>query len=225
MNSKFTSIAIILISIIIIFSCAYFKSLKEGLTNNDNVILMGDSVLNNANYVPTGKSVYDILKTKLSKVLNVSKDEATIKDLYEQLNKIPIELNNSETYIFISAGGNDILNDSTFSLNKGSDLARPELKRLFNTYMDFLKALRVRLGSAKINIMNLYLPSNPRYQSYKPSIDQWNKLIDEYSNKVGEMYNVVDLNSLLNNPSDFVYDIEPSESASEKIANIIYLTR
>jgi len=39
------------------------------------------------------------------------------------------------------------------------------------------------------------------------------------------MYNVVDLNSLLTNPEDFVYDIEPSESASKKIANIIYLTR
>ena len=50
-RKKFTSIIIILISILIIFSCAYFKSLKEGLTNNNYVILMGDSVLNNSNYV------------------------------------------------------------------------------------------------------------------------------------------------------------------------------
>ena len=91
--------------------------------------------------------------------------------------------------------------------------------------MDFLKALRIKLGSAKINIMNLYLPVNPRYQSYKESIDQWNQLIDENSSKIGEMYNVVDLYSLLTTPEDFIYDIEPSESASEKIANLIYLTR
>ena len=52
---------LIIISIVIIFSCAYFKSLKEGLTNNDTVILMGDSVLNNDSYVPSGKSVYDSL--------------------------------------------------------------------------------------------------------------------------------------------------------------------
>lgn len=217
-RKKFTSIIIILISILIIFSCAYFKSLKEGLTNNNYVILMGDSVLNNANYVPEGKSVFDILKSKLSNSLNVSKDGATINDLYGQLDKIPIKLNNEETYIFISAGGNDIL-------NKGAALTNSDIRQLFNSYMDFLKALRVKLGNTKINIMNLYLPANPRYQSYKESIDQWNQLINDNSSKIGEMYNVVDLYSLLTTPEDFIYDIEPSESASEKIANLIYLTR
>jgi lysophospholipase L1-like esterase len=215
---KLTSIAIIIISIVIIFSCAYFKSLKEGLTNNDTVILMGDSVLNNANYVPAGKSVYDSLKSKLSKVINIAKDGATISDLYGQLDKIPVDLNNTNTYIFISAGGNDIL-------NKRTELSSTELRRLFDSYIEFLKALRTKLGSVKINILNLYLPANPRYQTYKTSIEQWNQLIQSSSNKVGEMYNVVDLHALLTSPDDFVYDIEPSESASDKIAYLIYLTR
>jgi lysophospholipase L1-like esterase len=215
---KLTTIAIIIISVVIIFSCAYFKSLKEGLTNNNNVILVGDSILNNANYVPSGKSVYDRLKTKLSKVINVAKDGATINDLYGQLDKIPVDLNNTNTYIFISAGGNDIL-------NKRTELSTNDIRRLFDTYMEFLKALRTKLGSAKINILNLYLPSNPRYQSYKTSIEQWNQLIQSSSNNVGEMYNVIDLYGLLTTTNDFVYDIEPSESASDKIANLIYLTR
>jgi len=212
---KFRSIVIIIISVIIIFSCAYYKSLKEGLTNNNNIILMGDSVLNNSNYVPEGKSVYDNLKTKLNNILNVAKDGATINDLYLQLDEIPIELNSSETFIFISAGGNNILNKQT----------NTDINQLFNSYMDFLNALRVKLSNVKINILNLYLPANPRFQSYKKTIDQWNNLINKNSSKVGEMYNVVDLNSLLTNTSDFVYDIEPSESGSEKIANIIYLTQ
>lgn len=212
-----TTILIIIISLVIIFSCAYFKSLKEGLTNNNTVILMGDSVLNNANYVSAGNSVYDYLKKKLNKVINLAKDGATINDLYTQLDKIPVDLNNTDTYIFISAGGNDIL-------NKRTELTTNEIRRLFDTYMDFLKALRVKLGSTKINIINLYLPTNPRFQSYKTSIDQWNQLINQYSDKIGEMYNVVDLHSLLTTPEDFVYDIEPSESASNKIANLIALT-
>ena len=215
---KRKSIVIVLFSIIVIVSCAHFKSVKEGLTNNDTIILIGDSVLNNANYVPSGKSVYDILKTKLSKVLNFSKDGATINDLYSQLDKIPTNLNKTETHIFISAGGNDIL-------NKSSELNSANITHLFNRYMDFLKSLRVKLGNAQIHILNLYLPANPRYQSYKPSIDQWNQLINNNSSKIGEIYNVVDLNSLLTTPNDFVYDIEPSEFASEKIATIIYLTR
>ena len=212
---KFRSIVIIIVSIVIIFSCAFYKSLKEGLTNNINIILMGDSVLNNSNYVPEGKSVYDNLKTKLNNVLNVAKDGATINDLYLQLDKIPIELNSSETFIFISAGGNNILNKQT----------NTDIVQLFNSYMDFLNALRAKLNNVKINIMNLYLPANPRFQSYKKTIDQWNNLINKNSSKVGEMYNVVDLNSLLTNTTDFVYDIEPSESGSEKIATLIYLTQ
>jgi hypothetical protein len=212
---KMTSIVIIFISIVIIVSCAYFKSIKEGLTNNNYIILMGDSVLNNSNYVPEGQSVYDNLKTKLNNILNVAKDSATINDLYLQLDEIPIELNNTETYIFISAGGNNILNKQT----------NTDINLLFNNYLDFLRALRVKLSNVQINIINLYLPANPRFQSYKKSIDQWNNLINKNSSNVGEMYNVIDINSLLTNSSDFVYDIEPSESGSEKIANIIYLTR
>ena len=212
---------IISISIIIIFSCAYFHSLKnvkEGLTNNNKIILMGDSVLNNSNYVSSGKSVENILKTKTSNIFNVSKDGDTINDLYSQLDQIPIDLNRAETYVFISAGGNDIL-------NKSSNLTSAEVTKLFNTYMEFLKAFRTKLGSTKLNIINLYLPANPRYQSYKQLIDWWNDLINKYSTEVGEMYNVIDLNSVLKSPNDFVYDIEPSELASEKIANLIYLTR
>ena len=218
---NFKTLFIILVSVIIIVGCAFFKSFKEGLTNNDdnyNFVLIGDSVLNNSNYVPSGKSVVDNLKTKTTKVFDFAKDGATINDCYSQLDKIPLELNKTETSIFISAGGNDIL-------NKRGQLTSPEVRQLFNNYMEFIKAVRTKFGSAKINVLNLYLPANPRYQSYKTSIDQWNQLIKEYSSKIGEMYNVIDLATLLTSPEDFIYDIEPSETASQKIANAIYLTR
>jgi hypothetical protein len=218
---NFKTLFIILVSVIIIVGCAFFKSFKEGLTNNDdnyNFVLIGDSVLNNSNYVPSGKSVVDNLKTKTTKVFDFAKDGATINDCYSQLDKIPLELNKTETNIFISAGGNDIL-------NKRGQLTSPEVRQLFNNYMEFIKAVRTKFGSAKINVLNLYLPANPRYQSYKTSIDQWNQLIKEYSSKIGEMYNVIDLATLLTSPEDFIYDIEPSETASQKIANAIYLTR
>ena len=214
---KIKSIFIIIISIIIIIGCAYFKSLKEGLTNINNIILIGDSILNNSNYVPSGKSVVDILKTKTQKVFNFAKDGATISDCYGQLDKISIELNKPETFVFISAGGNDIL-------NKRGQLTSAEIRKIFNDYMDFIKALRVKLSNSKINILNLYMPSNPRYLSYKTSIDLWNQLLKEYSSKIGEMYNVINIDTLLTNPEDFVYDIEPSEIASQKIAEVIYLT-
>jgi len=212
------NIIIVIISLIIILFCAFYKGYKEGLTNRNKIILMGDSILNNSNYVSQGDSVYDNLKkqTQPNNILNVAKDGATINDLYLQLDKIPLNLNNSDTYIFISAGGNNILNNN--------HLNSQEITKLFNTYLEFLKALRVKLGNTNINILNLYQPSNPRYNSYKQSIKQWNQLINKNSNKVGEMYNVVDVYSLLTSPNDFVYDIEPSNIASQKIANLIYLS-
>jgi hypothetical protein len=204
--------------ILIIVTCAYFKSKREGLTNINNIVLIGDSILNNSNYVNIDKSVFGILKTKTNNVFNFAKDGATINDCYNQLNSIPIELNKPETYIFISAGGNNILKNNI-------QLDESTIKTLFNDYMDFITAVRSKFSNAKLNILNLYLPANPRYQSYKSSIDQWNNLINQYSSKIGEMYNVINLDTLLTNANDFVYDIEPSITGSQKIANVIYLTR
>lgn len=217
MNNLYLLIYVVFL-ILIIVTCAYFKSKKEGLTNINNIVLIGDSILNNSNYVNIDKSVFGILKTKTNNVFNFAKDGATINDCYNQLNNIPIELNKPETYIFISAGGNNILKNNI-------QLDESTIKTLFNDYMDFIKAVRSKFSNAKLNILNLYLPANPRYQSYKSSIDQWNNLINQYSSKVGEMYNVINLDTLLTTANDFVYDIEPSITGSQKIANIIYLTR
>lgn len=216
-NLKFMTIIIMVFSIIIIFTCAFLKSLKEGLTNNEHIVLIGDSVLNNSIYVPFGKSVFDILKTKTPNIFNFAEDGAKINDCYSQIDKIPAELNKTGTYIFISVGGNDIL-------NKNENLEGPLIKQLFNNYMELIKSARTKFEGAKINVLNLYLPTNPHYQSYKQTVIQWNALINEYSSKADEMYNVINLYTLLTTPSDFIYDIEPSESASQKIANVIYLT-
>ena len=70
---KFTTICIIVISIIIIVVCAFYKSIKikEGLENVKNsIVLIGDSVLNNSAYVPAGKSVVEFLKQKTNNVFN-----------------------------------------------------------------------------------------------------------------------------------------------------------
>ena len=207
---------ILLVAIIIYF--AYRKGLqdefKEGLINNPNIILIGDSVLNNSNYVT--KSVEDFLKTKSPNVYNYATDGATIADCYKQLDKVSIDLNKSTSYVFISAGGNNIL-------NVRGQLTSDAIRNLFDTYLKFIESVKAKLPNVKINLVNLYLPSNPRYQSYRTSVDLWNELLKENSSKVGLMYNIVDIHNILNSANDFVYDIEPSEIGGEKIANAIYL--
>jgi hypothetical protein len=210
-NLTIKSIFIIIISTVIIVSCAFINTLKEGLTNKHQIILLGDSVLNNSNYVPLNTSVEDILKTKTLNVINFSKDGAKIADLQNQLNNIALKYNSVESHIFISAGGNDILNNhSQFDLLK--------LNNLFNTYLDFIKTLKNKFNNSKIYILNLYLPPKQYFQTYKKSVEKWNEIINMNST----IYKVIDLHSLLYQSEDFVFNIEPSEIASEKIANIIY---
>lgn len=216
---KYILLIFLLLSLLLV-CYLYFVRIKEGLTNNSHkqIVLIGDSILNNSNYVPLNNSVVDILKTKSSNVFNYAKDNATISDCYNQLDTIPSKLNTDNTNVFISAGGNNILREHRSLTDK-------ELTNLFNTYMEFIKALRVKLNSVKINILNLYTPSNPKYQKmYKPTIDKWNQLLTDNSNKIGEIYTVIHLDTLLSKPEDFVYDYEPSAKASQKIANLIELS-
>jgi GDSL-like Lipase/Acylhydrolase family len=215
---NYTTILYIIFLIIIIIFFAIRKGLQEGLANNNSsIVLIGDSVLNNSSYVATGKSVSDILKQKLPNVFNFAKDEATIVDCYNQLDQIPVELNKSETGIFISAGGNNILNGR-------SQLDSDSIKNLFDKYLELIDSVKTKFPNAKINVLNLYLPANPQFQTYANSIALWNNLLQQNSTKIGQNYNIIDTNKLLVTPNDFVYDIEPSESASEKIATAIYLT-
>lgn len=220
MNFFFKMMTII-ISSIIILGCAYYnsiKQLKEGLTNkNAFVVLIGDSILNNSNYVFEGKSVPKLLEKKTTNILSLAKDGATISDCYSQLDKVPSALNTNDTSIFISAGGNNILNSKT-------QLDSQAINKLFDNLTEFIKAVKARLPGAKLNIVNLYIPSDPKFQSYKPIIDQWNQLIKSTSFKTGLIYTVTDVYSLLNNPTDFVYSIEPSETGGQKIADLIYVT-
>ena len=209
---------IIIITVIFINIYSRFYTIREPLTNKNTIILMGDSILNNSNYVQKGESVFDLLKDKTNNVLMVAKDNATINDLYKQLDKLSYTLNNEDTFIFISAGGNNIL-------NKTSAINNSEITKLFNNYINFINALRAKLPNVKINLLNLYLPANTRFQPFNEPIRKWNHMLEQNSDTIGQMYNVIDLYSLLNEPNDFVYGYEPSATASAKIANIIYLTQ
>ena len=232
---KRSTLIISFVSIIVIIGMAIWNtwasqktSLKEGLQTNNNennsnnpvgaYILVGDSILNNESYVKGDSSVEELLKKKVEtggkgSVLMVAKDNATISDVYQQIEKIPPEYNNSSTKIFLSAGGNNIL--------KGKQIP---VKNIFEDYLALIKTIKSRFQFAQLYVLNLYLPANPRYQSYAKQVDQWNQLIQSSSVAPDSSYTVVDLFLMLKEPNDFVYGIEPSATASEKIATALYLS-
>ena len=181
----------------------------DAFTNNKgrNVVLIGDSMLNNSNYVSQGESIPDLLSNKLvgNTVYNFAKDGATISDCYAQIDKIPIDSNN---VIFVSCGGNNILNSRGQGLN---------VTNLFTEYSKLIKSIKVRASSANLYVLNLYMPTGGHYTSYKPTIDQWNQLLKDNASTLD--YYVLTTNDLLTLKEDFIYGVEPSLKGGEKMVS------
>jgi hypothetical protein len=92
---------------------------------------------------------------------------------------------------------------------------------LFQQYLQIIRSIQTKVPNAHIIVLNLYHPSNSRYQVYSKTIDSWNNLLSSQQN-IG--YKIIETNKLLINPEDFVYDIEPSNEGSRKIAEIDWQT-
>ena len=210
MNNIKKLIAFAIFIIFIIFT--NLKDIKEGLSsiNKKNIILLGDSILNNSNYVNPGESVSDIIKSKGRKVINVAVDNSKIKDINKQLNRIPSSYNKSNTYIFLSVGGNDILN-----LPSQND---EQINELFKEYLKNIKAIKNKFPKSKIVALNIYHPPSSYYKMYYNSIGLWNELLDQ---NTFEKYKVLNIDNIIKTKNDLVHDIEPSKQGSIKIANAI----
>jgi hypothetical protein len=203
---------IVVICIIIIYLLYRYWVIIEPLTNKSekNIILLGDSMLNNENYVNNMDTIASNIQ-KINRdynIYNYAKDNVTIKDIYKQLTNIDVSLN---TYIFLSAGGNDILQSNFYMDSKYID-------KLFEDYKKLIIFIKKKYPNVKLTILNLYFPLNSRYKKYYNSIKMWNNTL-EMNKKIG--YKVLDTNKLMTSPKDFVYDIEPSEIGSQKIAEEI----
>lgn len=207
-------ILLILFAIVLLFKKEQYFNGYDSFTNKNNeknVVLIGDSMLNNSAYVSQGESVPDLLSKKLvgnATVYNFAKDGATIADCYSQLNKLSFD---SNTTIFVSCGGNNILNSRDQNLN---------ITNLFAEYSQLLKSIKARLPNANLYVLNLYMPANGHYTSYKPMIDQWNKLLDDNSSSLG--YKVLKTSNLLVAEEDFVYGVEPSFKGGKKMVSEMF---
>jgi hypothetical protein len=181
---------------------------------------MGDSILKNNPYVKYGYAVDDILRLKTDKHLyNFARENAKISDIYEQLKEleyIDIKVynnffdidNDPSTLLFLSVGGNDIL--EKYRLN--GDITNDDIIQLFDKYKILIKTIKEKLPCVKLIVMNLYHIID---KDINKIIDTWNSLLNEsYSD-------ILDLSNLLTEPGDLRQIIEPSEVGGKKIADKI----
>lgn len=182
---------------------------------NKNIILIGDSMLQNKSYVTNGKSITDILEksTPHNSIFNYAVDGTTISGAYQQIKEIPIEFNNSNTSIFLSAGGNDIIDRAQ------SGSTNENIDSIFDDYSKMVQSLKTKMNETKITLLTLYYPDSKDYHLYYGMIKDWNKKLDAFAKD--QDFGILKTNNLLGLPTDFTSNIEPSETGGEKIAKSI----
>lgn len=201
----------------------YYKYyiLKEPFVNNDKTyILLGDSIIKNNSYVKNGKAVEDILNEKTNgNIRCYAKDDSTIVDVYNQLDSIPKNMNKQTTSIFLSVGGNNILQNYA-----DKDISVKDIRILdpiFNAYKILVKSIQTKMNDSKLVLLDIYYPTNIKFSQYKPVLEEWNKLISDFAST--NNLPLIKISNILIEATDFTLNIEPSESGGEKIANNILL--
>lgn len=183
----------------------------NGISSSSVVMLLGDSILDNKNYVPKGKSVSEWLQKKVGdsgyKIKLYAKDGYTTEDVYLQIGNIPGQYNSDDTIIVLSVGGNDFLSGASY-------------ERVEITYRHLIKRIHGIFGSCKLYVVNLYKPVDPALNIYDRIITRWNRFLNELVDTT-EVDGVVDIYGLIKEPQDLVHKIEPSAVGGEKIASAI----
>lgn len=194
----------------------------EGFNSNKTYILLGDSILKNDAYVKDGNSIENLLIKHNSDInlYSFAEDNSKIIDIYSQISKIPVEANNPDTYVFLSAGGNDIL---THYVDQNEDITDTSiLKPMFSSYKNLIKSISSRIPNAKIVILDIYYPDNLTYKQFHSIIKEWNNMIYDFVSKpYNNIYSVIKISNQLTQGDDFSFGIEPSSNGGKKIVNLI----
>jgi hypothetical protein len=194
------------------------KYIEQFNSDKQSFVLLGDSILKNDAYVSDGKSVEELLVERTNgKTTCLAIDHSKIVDIYSQIDKIPEELNTSQTTVFLSAGGNDILTHYVDQENDSTDSSI--LGTMFAAYKTLIKSIQNKLPNANIVLLDIYYPENMTYKQYHSIINEWNQMVYEYASKNG--FSVLKISGVLTKPDDFSFGIEPSATGGQKLVDAI----
>ena len=194
---------------------------KEGFTQEkesetgETIILLGDSILDNKIYVKKNESIEYLLRESPNKILFLAKDNSFISDVLLQMNQIEKDVYDKKNLIFLSIGGNDIL-DSI----KTKTINNKTIVHLFEDYKKLIIIIKQQFLNSTIYLLNIYYPTDEIYKPYYEYINEWNLLLSNYIQTNNSITEIL-IDKLCYLPIDFVHKIEPSKTCSIKIAENI----
>ncbi|HWP93439.1 MAG TPA: SGNH/GDSL hydrolase family protein [Thermodesulfobacteriota bacterium] len=191
----------------------------------NHIVLLGDSIFDNAAYVEGGPDVRSQLESLLPndwKVTLLAVDGSTIQDIHAQLKYVP----NDASHLIISIGGNDALGYAGFLYESASSVA-DVLNRLSQLGKDFeIKYNRmlteVLSHGIPTAVCTIYYPNFPDAVLQRLAVTALTVFNDCI---IGEAFAagipLIDLRLVCNENADYANPIEPSVKGGEKIARAI----
>jgi hypothetical protein len=190
-----------------------------------HVVLLGDSVFDNASYVPGGPSVLDWLRRSLprdSRATLLAVDGACVANVSRQLARVPAEA----THLIVSVGGNDALECAALVLHELAESYREVLSRLAEVRAEFARQYRRMVAEVAalekpMALCTIYDAVPGLEEAERAGLCLFNDVI--LREAVCRRLPVIDLRAMCNEPSDFaaISPIEPSARGGAKIARAV----
>ena len=189
-----------------------------------HVVLLGDSIFDNASYVPEGRAVIDFLRKQLpdDQVTLSAVDGACVCDVYAQPEKLP----ESTTDLVLSIGGNDALcaagdlfTSEEATLGVSMERLAGKIEGFAQEYMDLL--IHLRLLEKRLTVCTVYDAIPGLKKGEKAGLASFNDIITRTAFRFG--CQLIDLRLVCDQAEDYseVSPIEPSAQGGEKIATAI----
>ena len=185
-----------------------------------HIVLLGDSIFDNAPYTAGGPAVIDHVKANLhpgEEATLLAVDGHKVRDVAFQLDRIP----EGATHFFLSIGGNDalgqmdLLNKRARTVGEGLALIGRAVDDFAEIYRSLLDRLIPDLGW--LQICTVYNGDfGPEAPVVSSAIRPFNDAIQRAANEHG--VEVVELRDLLNEPVHYANPIEPSVEGGRILA-------
>jgi len=185
-----------------------------------NIVLLGDSIFDNARYVPVGPAVVEQLQSLLpsgSTATLLAVDGSVTSEVIKQAARLPADA----SHLIVSSGGNDALHASLLLDQQGSLLAMLAVAQK-EFRMNYRRLLQVLKKTSKPTVVCTIYDSIPGLGSEKKTaLSIFNDVIVSEASRVG--LPVMDLRPLCSEGADYsaLSPIEPSSKGGMKIAESI----
>jgi lysophospholipase L1-like esterase len=205
----------LLLCVYTVWSISHIEGFTSKLDMSDTrpVYLLGDSSVDNSEYVPT--PIGQLVSRVYPHTVVLAKEEADIHDIREQTDRIPTDDSHQVKYIVLSVGANDIKEVygrlPFFNTN--------HIRQTFAGYAMVASRIKDTHPTCKLYLVSCYYPKSKGFIKFKPILKKWNKMLRDFAPRIGA--EIIDISNELLSRNDFTQSDIPSMQGGKLIAQAI----